>query len=404
MAGVDASSPRPAALLARRVTATWWYTASSVVFFSAVALLVWSLPAIVAPPEWTRPWGVPVFFAGLLVAVAATVALLAEYRPATADPAATDDAAAGERPRAVLVVALTATAAAAVAVSLTAGLILPGAGVIAGAICLLRIPPGMRWRLTIVLTGALVALWFIDAPVLADIRASMVVPVPLFSVLLPSMTVLSLWWWDVVVALDRARETESRLAATHERLRLAGELHDLQGHHLQVIALQLELAERMLPGSPAAAAEQVRLARDAVDAARQGTRELAGRFRGVPLPDEIANAADLLRAAGLRVEIDVDADAGLAPADLLGPVVRECTTNVLKHGGGEWARLSLRRDDGAWTLRVANDPGEGRSALGAGAGLSGIAERVAAVGGELRSHGDADGFEAAVTVPAGERR
>ncbi len=149
------------------------------------------------------------------------------------------------------------------------------------------------------------------------------------------MTATSLWWWDIVRELDRARRAEGRLAAAQERLRLAGDLHDLQGHHLQVIALQLELAEKMMPRDPDAAIDQVRAARASVDDARRGTRDLAARFRGVPLPDELANAADVLRAAGLTVDLLlVDTAAVHAPADVLGPVVRESTTNVLKHGGG----------------------------------------------------------------------
>lgn len=156
----------------------------------------------------------------------------------------------------------------------------------------------------------------------------------------------------------------------------------------------------MIARDPDAAADQIRLARNSVDEAREGTRALAGRFRGVPLPDELANAADLLRAAGLEVELDISDDAADAPADVLGPVVRECTTNVLKHGGGRWARLGLRRGGDTWVLSVANDPGPG-SAVGAGAGLAGIAHRIGAVGGGVTHTRDDERFEVVVTVPAG---
>jgi two-component system, NarL family, sensor histidine kinase DesK len=155
----------------------------------------------------------------------------------------------------------------------------------------------------------------------------------------------------------------------------------------------------MLLRDPDAALEQVRMARASVDEARRGTRALAGRFRGVPLPDELANAADLLRAAGLRVALDVSADAASAPAEVLGPVVRECTTNVLKHGGGAWARLGLARTSGGWLLSVANDAGDA-STIGRGAGLAGIAARVGEVGGELSYRAEGDDFAVTVTVPS----
>ncbi|MFP3822103.1 histidine kinase, partial [Bacillus sp. SIMBA_008] len=62
--------------------------------------------------------------------------------------------------------------------------------------------------------------------------------------------------------------------------------HDLQGHHLQVIALQLELAERLLPRDPDAGMEQLRAARVSVDEARQPLDQLRS-FR----PD-VAEPAD----------------------------------------------------------------------------------------------------------------
>src|SRR5690606_24463460 len=119
---------------------------------------------------------------------------------------------------------------------------------------------------TLVVVLVLAAIWIVEAPHLDMMAApGIAVPHPQFAVTLPVATAVSLWSWDIVLELDRARGVEARLAAVQERLHLAGELHDLQGHHLQVIALQLELAERMLERDPAAAAEQVRLARISVD-------------------------------------------------------------------------------------------------------------------------------------------
>src|SRR5690606_41024221 len=96
-----------------------------------------------------------------------------------------------------------------------------------------------------------------------------------------------------------------------------------------------------MPRDPAAGMEQLRAARASVDDARQGTRDLATRFRSVPLRDELANAVDLLRAAGTTAEASIDPAADRAPAEVLGPVIRETTTNVLRHGAGKWARLTL---------------------------------------------------------------
>jgi two-component system sensor histidine kinase DesK len=260
-------------------------------------------------------------------------------------------------------------------------------------------PSGVRLRVVIAATALLVVLWFIDGRLVVPPGAGSAWWLSgFFSVSLPSMTVLTLWWWDVLITVDRARASESRLAATQERLRVATDVHDLQGHHLQVIALQLELAERLMPNDPDAALTQLQAARRSVDAARQGTRDLALRFRSVPLPDEVANAADLLRAAGTSVKVTVDADADQAPASVLGPVIRETTTNALRHGGGRWARLSLTRDADAWRYEIENDAAEALPSAD-GAGLEGIARRVEDGGGTVETRRGGQEFAVVVRVP-----
>ncbi|MDD7945226.1 histidine kinase [Microbacterium sp. NE2HP2] len=391
--------PRPAAAprsttLAREVVATSWYIAVSIVFFMISALGIWSLWALLVRTRLEDPAVIVGYAVGSIAVLVSTVVLLVRYR--------TDgDVGEADRPprlRRFLSWPVLLGVGGSVLLGAATVSVLFGASVLATILCLVRWGPGIRWRGVILVEAALVALWFAERARLEG-AGSLTFALLVFGVALPASIALSLWSWDVVLELDRARATESRLAATQERLRLAGELHDLQGHHLQVIALQLELAERMLARDPDAAGEQIRLARASVDAARTGTRELAGRFRGVPLPDELANAADLLRAAGLAVRSDVAADAVLAPADLLGPVVRECTTNVLKHGGGRWAEVRLDRDGGFWRVVFANDPGP-TSSLGAGSGLAGISHRVGVAGGDLRTRREHDRFEVVVSVPA----
>jgi two-component system sensor histidine kinase DesK len=400
----DASRPGTAVnpagrALARGVTATWWYTAGSVLMFQAVTLFFWLVPTITGGGALQ----VAVYLAAAAVSLASSVPLLARYGRRRID-----DADEGERFSPTVLWSLVAATGAAAVVGAIAGSVLAGTALVALAVGLLRWRSGVRLRLVVGLTLLLVAIWIVEPAFTGrSVGDEVDFVYNLFSVLLPPTAVLCLWWWDIVLALDEARAAEGRLAAAQERLRLAGDLHDLQGHHLQVIALQLELAERMLPRDPLAAAEQVRLARASVDEARTGTRALAARFRGVPLSDELANAADLLRAAGLTVELDVDARADAAPADILGPVVRESTTNILKHGGGGWARLHLSLAESArhrsWRLEVSNDVAVRpvpAHAASAGSGLPGIAERVGAVGGAARWDAASERFTVEVTVPA----
>ena len=391
MAGVTSPlpAPPPASTFARDVRVTWWYTAASIAGFQVFGLSIWTLLMVLRA---STP-AIVLFIVGGLGSVAVSLLLMARYRR---EPLDIGDVS-GHRPVWPLVIAgvvfggVTGAAAGSLLLAVVLG---------AQTLCLVRWRAGIRMRLVVLLIVVIVATWVIEVTRLNPAGyVAEAFGVGLFLAMLPPLTATSLWWWDIVRELDRARRAEGRLAAAQERLRLASDLHDLQGHHLQVIALQLELAEKMLARDPAAAVEQVRLARTSVDEARRGTRELATRFRGVPLPDELANAADLLRAAGLRVELSVAPDAADAPADVLGPVIRECTTNVLKHGGGVSASLALVHHHGEWVFTIDNDVREVRGT--GGSGLDGIADRVGRVRGTVDAGHSGDRFRVTVRVPEG---
>lgn len=391
MAGV--STPAATTSYARDVRVTWWYTAGSILLFHVTAIGIWSVPMLVRPTLLPAPLAIGLFFAGSAASFAAATALLTRYRREPVDGG--DDI--RTRPPWVLVLV---GVAAATAMAFGTGSVVLGTCIAAYILCLVRWRNGIRLRLVTLLMVVIVAVWIVDATRVTPAGdAAALFGIVLFVALLPTIAATSLWWWDIVRELDRARRAEGRLAAAQERLRLASDLHDLQGHHLQVIALQLEPAEKMMGRDPEAAVEQVRAARASVDEARRGTRDLATRFRGVPLPDELANAADLLRAAGLTVELLIDAEAGRAPADVLGPVIREATTNVLKHGGGVSASLALARHRGEWVLTVENDLPSPDSPAGEGAGLAGMAERVGSVGGSMDAARAGDLFRVTVRVP-----
>lgn len=389
----DAAGARTALRLTRSISVTWWYVALSVMFFQLM-VVVFSVATVVEAGS-SRAAFAAVGIGGLLWWLGTLVPLL-DYRYRS--PAA--PLLIWRRHLAPLLIG--------VVYGLTAGLVtetwVVGLAPLLQVAMLLNWPPGVRFRLVLAVTALLVALAVIDFRLgLGDGSNASGTQLAAFSVVLPVVTVSSLWWWDVLVALDRARASEAKLAATQERLRLATDVHDLQGHHLQVIALQLELAERLMPQDPAAGLEQLRAARASVDGARQGTRDLATRFRSVPLSDELANAVDLLRAAGIKAEAAVDRDASLAPASALGPVIRETTTNVLRHGGGRWARLTLTRSDTSWRYEISNDVAAGApETTGGGAGLAGLERRAAEADGDLTVAREDVTFTVVVTVPAEE--
>lgn len=212
--------------------------------------------------------------------------------------------------------------------------------------------------------------------------------VAFYALLLPFMLLTSLWIWQVVRQLDEARHLAADLAVTQERLRFASDLHDIQGHHLQVIALKAELAERTLEVAPAQAVAQVGEIRLIAKEAMEETRALVAGLREVGLTEELENASDVLTLAGAECRLTV---TGM-PADrelqrVLAFAVREATTNILRHASATEAELTLTQARGGYLLIVVNngvavdDETVPRGA--ASSGLAGLRERLAAVGGTL---------------------
>jgi two-component system sensor histidine kinase DesK len=226
---------------------------------------------------------------------------------------------------------------------------------------------------------------------------------PVYGLLLPVMLLSSLWWWEIVVKLDQHRLTAAELAVTRERLRFAADLHDIQGHHLQVIALKSELAERLLDIDVEAARANIHETRLIAKQALEETRLLVAGYREVALDEELENAREVLSAAGADCELDVDAlpaDAELHRA--LAMTVREATTNILRHSSATRAAIRLRVTSDGCALSISNngvsDAGGADDARGSG--LSGLRDRVAALGGQLDAAAIGDRFELRVQVPA----
>lgn len=220
-----------------------------------------------------------------------------------------------------------------------------------------------------------------------------------------------LWAWDVAGRLDRARRLEAEVAVKDERLRFAADLHDIQGHHLQVIALKSELAARLAERDPARAAAEMRDVRQLSADALRDTRAVVHGYRTTTLDDEIANATRVLAAADIDARMTLDPAAvtagRAAPArHLLGLVVREATTNVLRHSSARSAEVDYRLAGGAARLRFSNDgagaagPAAAAAHTGSGgSGLPGLAERLRAAGGELTWGRDGDRFEVVASLP-----
>ncbi|MFJ2743207.1 sensor histidine kinase [Streptomyces sp. NPDC087440] len=213
----------------------------------------------------------------------------------------------------------------------------------------------------------------------------------------------SLWFMSMVWAIDRARDTEARLAVAEERLRFGRDLHDVMGRNLAVIALKSELAVQLAQrGRPEAAEQMAEVQRIAQESQRE-VRAVVRGYREADLRNEIEGARGVLAAAGISCEIEDGLAADLPPGvqSALGWVVRETTTNVLRHGNPKSCTLRLTSDGVRAVLVVENDGAAAGATVGStGSGLAGLRERLAAIGGTLVA-GAADGglFQVRAEVP-----
>jgi two-component system sensor histidine kinase DesK len=183
-----------------------------------------------------------------------------------------------------------------------------------------------------------------------------------------------------------AQAESEHLAKVAERERIARDLHDLLGHTLSVIVLKSELASRLTASDPARAAEEIRdverISREALTQVRAAVRG----YRSAGFDSELREAMRALAAAGIQVETQVEPPP-LSPAQetVFAMALREAVTNVVRHAHASVCRLTLQRT-GRFCEMVVADNGLG-GALDEGSGLSGMRERVEALGGALERDG-----------------
>lgn len=374
-------NPAPASRLSRSISSTWQLTLAGITFFNLTLVYLWHGAARL---QVGTAQALMVLVVGLVWAGLAVV-MMYRYRWIV-DPERAEES--WTCKPSVVTAALAAAVTLGVLTWFSIGLVVASIVPVAQVLVMLRWPTGVRARLALGLTVVLVVLAILGYrhnPEALNANASSgstFVLLLAYAAIIPGFTVFSLWWWDIVVELDQARLAEGELAATRERLRLANDIHDLQGHHLQVVALQLELAERVLALDKDAGLEQVHEARRTVATAQAETRNLAERMRPVNLRNELENAAELLRVAGANVTLKMSPDLDSAPNEVLAPVIRETTTNALRHGGGKKVDLALEFEHNEWRYSMKNDVHGGNELEGPewgwsnGSGLASIKQRV----------------------------
>ncbi|MFD9077528.1 sensor histidine kinase [Streptomyces erythrochromogenes] len=211
------------------------------------------------------------------------------------------------------------------------------------------------------------------------------------------------WLLRTVYELDRSREVQARLAVAEERLRFGRDLHDVMGRNLAVIALKSELAVQLARRErPEAVDQMIEVQRIARESQRE-VRDVVRGYRQADLAVELEGARGVLSAAGMDCRVDFRPDREL-PSEVqsaLGWVVREATTNVLRHGDAQRCRIRLTApQSGPVTLVVENDGAPEAPAGPPGSGLAGLRERLAVLEGTLEAGLVGDGrFRLRAEIP-----
>ena len=207
-----------------------------------------------------------------------------------------------------------------------------------------------------------------------------------------------------VAELRAARDEIARLAVAEERLRFARDLHDLLGHSLSLITLKSELAGRLLPTAPEKAKVEVRDIEGVARRALREVREAVTSYRQPTLEGELAGAREMLEAAGIACWIENKVNVLPNTMDaVLAWTVREGVTNVMRHSHAGRCEIRVTQDSEEIHAEITDD-GHGSTSRDdgaiAGSGLSGLAERVTASGGDFDAGSlPGGGFRLRVSLP-----
>jgi signal transduction histidine kinase len=196
------------------------------------------------------------------------------------------------------------------------------------------------------------------------------------------------------IARDALRKVNSELLATQallaentriaERVRIARELHDLVGHHLTALTLNLEVATHLASGK---ALEHVQQAHSLAKLLLADVREVVNDMR-VDDKVDLAAALRTLVSGVPEPVIHLDLPSELAMTDpqraqVLLRCAQEMITNSVRHARASNLWIGLVQDSDGVAL-TARDDGRGVDNVEAGNGLNGMQERLRQVGGELK--------------------
>lgn len=163
-----------------------------------------------------------------------------------------------------------------------------------------------------------------------------------------------------------------------ERLRISRELHDVMGHQLTALSLELEIATHDHDQ------QHVERARSIVSSLLADVRDVVGEMRRSGESLDRLLSPMLTGLPGLDVDLVVDERRPLGDAETIAVArcVQEAVTNTLRHARARHVEISVCADEHTITVHTRDD-GIGAAGFTPGLGLSGMCERFEALGGSV---------------------
>ena len=177
------------------------------------------------------------------------------------------------------------------------------------------------------------------------------------------------------------RELLAERSRVEERTRISRDLHDILGHHLVALSLQLELAAATTP------AESAKHIGKAQALAASLLEDVRSTVHAIRTETNVVESLRILAADTPRPVVHVEAAPDLAirtpaAAETIVLCARELVTNAAKHSGAEHLWLTLRRAETRVEL-FAVDDGRGADVVAMRGGIAGMQERLRLLGGGL---------------------
>jgi signal transduction histidine kinase len=198
-----------------------------------------------------------------------------------------------------------------------------------------------------------------------------------------------------------------RQSAEEERKRITRDIHDIMGYTLVNLRVMLEVALDLASEADFRLHDLLHDAslhcRDGLQQARMALRNLRNyEEKNMNWEQTVCSITDtFMKATGIQADVffsNVSLETCPVMLSAVYQFIQESLTNSFKHGMANHVHIEFRAADGMLTVRITDD-GCGAGEIVPGIGLSGMQERMHAVGGNLSYRNVSDGFEVKTELP-----